>query len=119
MTISIAARNVSDGLLVPRKGVMIEIEQVADGLLIQVKALPGSRKNEVRGEQNGMIKVSVTQVPEKGKANKAVLEQLAKDLGLRKSQVQLISGETAQHKKFLITGLSVDELCERVTPLID
>ena len=98
---------------------MIEIEQVSDGVVIQVKALPGSRKNEVRGEQNGMLKVSVTQVPEKGKANTAVLEQLAKSLGLRKSQVQLLSGETSRQKKFLITGLTVDELCERITPLLD
>lgn len=97
---------------------MIEIEQVSDGVVIQVKALPGSRKNEVRGEQNGMLKVSVTQVPEKGKANTAVLEQLAKSLGLRKSQVQLLSGETGRQKKFLITGLTVDELCERITPLL-
>ena len=98
---------------------MIEIEQTPDGVVIQVKALPGSRKNEVRGEQNGAIKVSVTQVPEKGKANKAVQEQLAHALGLRKSLVQLISGETNPLKKFLITGVTAEELCERITPLLD
>ena len=93
---------------------MIEIEQIPEGVVIQVKALPGSRKNEVRGGQDGILKVSVTQIPEKGKANKAVQEQLAKGLGLRKSQVQLLSGETHPLKRFLITGVTVEELRERV-----
>jgi len=96
---------------------MIEIEQTPEGVVIQVKALPGSRKNEVRGGQDGMLKVSVTQIPEKGKANKAVQEQLAKELGLRKSQVQLLSGETNPLKRFLITGVTVEELREQIASL--
>jgi len=98
---------------------MMEIEQTPDGAVIRVKALPGSRSNEVRGEQDGMLKVSVTQIPEKGKANKAVQEQLAKRLGLRKSQVRLISGETNPLKRFLVTGLTIEELRERVHALLD
>ena len=98
---------------------MIEIEQTSEGVVIPVKALPGSRKNEVRGEQNGALKVSVTQIPEKGKANKAIVEQLAKGLKLRKSQVQLISGETNSLKKFLITSVTVEELQERIKRLLD
>lgn len=97
---------------------MIEIEETSEGVILPVKALPGSRKNEVRGEQGGMLKVSVTRAPEKGKANQAVLEQLAKGLGLRKSQLRLVSGETNRQKKFLLTGVTVDELCERLTPLL-
>jgi len=98
---------------------MIEIEQTPEGVVIQVKALPGSRKNEVRGEQSGALKVSVTQIPEKGKANKAVQDHLALALGLRKSQVHLVSGETQPLKKLLVTGISVDELRKRVELLLD
>ena len=97
---------------------MMEIEQTPDGAVIRVKALPGSRTNEVRGEQDGMLKVSVTQIPEKGKANKAVQEQLAKGLGLRKSQVRLISGETSSLKRFLITGVTIDEIRERINSIM-
>jgi len=98
---------------------MIEIEQTSEGAVIQVKALPGSRTNEVRSGQNGMLKVSVTQIPEKGKANKAVQGQLAKGLRLRNSQIQLISGETNPFKRFLITGVTVEELRDRVNLLPD
>ena len=53
------------------------------------------RRNEIRGCQDGMLKVCVTQQPEKGKANKALVDLLSKRLGLRRSQIELIGGETA------------------------
>jgi len=96
---------------------MIDIEQSPEGVVIRVKAMPGARKNEIRGEQNGALKVCVTQIPEKGKANKAIQEQLALGLGLRKSQIQLIYGETGTLKKFLITDITPDELRERIAQL--
>ena len=71
---------------------MIALEAHAEGVILPVRAQPGSRRNEFRGEQEGMLKVCVTTVPEKGKANKAVIELLAKSLKLRKSQIVLLSG---------------------------
>ena len=73
----------------------------AEGRL-SVRAQPGSRRNEIRGQQDGALKVCVTQSPEKGKANKAIVELLSKSLLLRRSQIELISGETASQKRFLI-----------------
>jgi uncharacterized protein YggU (UPF0235/DUF167 family) len=66
-----------------------------------------------------MLKVSVTQAPEKGKANKALVELLAKGLALRKSQIELLSGETSAHKRFLIRGLKPDELLRRIEAVLD
>lgn len=93
-------------------------EHSSGGALLPVRAQPGSRKNEIRGAQNGALKVSITQIPEKGKANKVLLEFLAKSLGLRKSQISLIAGENAAQKIFLITDLSVSELKNRVAPFL-
>ena len=58
--------------------------------------------------------MSVTQAPEKGKANKAIITVLAKRLGLRKSHIRLISGETTSQKRFNITGIGVEELRTRI-----
>ena len=52
------------------------------------------------------LKVCVTQSPEKGKANKALVELLSKSLGLKKSQFELISGETSHQKRFLVRGIN-------------
>jgi uncharacterized protein len=95
------------------------LEPHADGTILPVRAHPGSRRNEIRGVQDGMLKVSVTQAPEKGKANKAVIELLAKKLGLKKSQIELIAGETSHQKRFLVRGITPDELAERIRTLPD
>ena len=89
----------------------------ADGTVLPVRAHPGARRSEIRGVQDGMLKVSVTQAPEKGKANKAVVELLSKKLGLKKSQIELISGETSHQKRFLVREIKPDELAERIRGL--
>jgi len=93
---------------------MIALETHPEGTILPVRAQPGSRRNELRGEQDGMLKVCVTQSPEKGKANKAVIELIAKSLNLRKSQIELLSGETSHHKRFLIRDITPQELAQKL-----
>ena len=93
---------------------MIEFLDHSEGVVLPVKAQPGGRKNAIRGEQNGSLKVSVTQVAEKGKANAALIDVLAKELRLKRSQIELIAGETQSQKRFLIRGVSRDELKTRL-----
>jgi uncharacterized protein YggU (UPF0235/DUF167 family) len=61
-----------------------------------------------------MLKVSVTQVAEKGKANQSIVEVLCKSLRLKRSQVELLAGATNANKRFLIREIAADELLERV-----
>ena len=92
----------------------LELEPHALGVILPVKAAPGSKKNELRPVTGGALKVCCTQIPEKGKANRALIEVLARFLKLRKSQISLLSGETDSHKKFLIEGVTVDELRQKI-----
>ena len=96
---------------------MIELTEHPEGVVLPVRAQAGASKNGIRGEQNGMLKVSVTQIAEKGKANKALADTIAKGLGLKKSQVELLSGETQSQKKFLIRGIRRMELEVRLAEL--
>jgi uncharacterized protein (TIGR00251 family) len=98
---------------------VIELEARRDGLLLPVRAHAGARRSELRGVQDGALKVAVTQVPEKGKANKAIIELLADALSLKKSQIELISGETSSQKKFLIRGVDRETLAERIAAVLD
>jgi uncharacterized protein (TIGR00251 family) len=93
---------------------MIAIEPHSEGSILPVRAQPGARRNGLGGEQDGQLKVAVTQVAEKGKANRAIIEVLARKLSLRKSQVELLSGETMSRKRFLIRGLTPAELSQRI-----
>ena len=89
---------------------MLELTQTPDGVILLVKAQPGARKNEVAGERNGRLIVKCTQAPEKGKANDAIIEILAKAFDVRKSRISLVSGQTNSEKKFLIEDATIEEV---------
>ncbi|MCA9142181.1 MAG: DUF167 domain-containing protein [Planctomycetaceae bacterium] len=89
---------------------MIALELHPVGVILPVRAQPGSKKSELRGEQDGALKIAVTQIAEKGKANKAIVALMSKQLGLRKSQIELVSGETSAQKRFLVREISVEQL---------
>ena len=90
----------------------------AAGIVFGVKAQAGGRVNAVRGEHDGCLKVSVTQAPEKGKANQAIAAVLCEALGLRRSQLGLVAGETDSRKKFRATDISAAELAARLEQLL-
>ena len=93
---------------------MIALESHPRGVILPVRAQPGSRKNELKGEHDGALKVAVTQIAEKGKANKAIIEVLCDALDLRKSQLELLSGDTSPQKRFLVTDITLDQLSLRL-----
>jgi uncharacterized protein (TIGR00251 family) len=84
---------------------MIDLQSTAGGVILSVHAQPGARKNGIIGIHSGRLKIAVTEAPEKGKANKALVKLLADLLDLKRSQITLMSGETAQHKRFLFAGV--------------
>ncbi len=98
---------------------MVEVEQHEDGVILPVRAMPGAKKSEIRGQQDGSLKVAVTQVAEKGKANKALIAQLSKSLGLRKSQISLVAGVTSPNKRFLIHGIQSKQLQARIAEILE
>ncbi len=97
---------------------MIELEPHALGAVLPVRVSPAARRNGVTGVHAGQLKVSVTAAPERGKANEAVRALLVKELGVRRSQVELLQGETSSQKRFLIRDVSVAELTLAVTRLL-
>jgi hypothetical protein len=78
---------------------------------------PSARHNAVTGSHAGALKVAVTAAPERGKANKAVIAVLAKALGIKRSQIEQLSGLTSQDKRFLIRGENWSELSARLAGL--
>ncbi|MBV8232480.1 MAG: DUF167 domain-containing protein [Planctomycetaceae bacterium] len=93
---------------------MIALTAHAQGTILAVRAQPGARKNAVLGEHAGAMRVAVSAAPERGKANAAIQDVLARALGVKASQVALISGEAAREKRFLVVGLAPDELRRRL-----
>jgi uncharacterized protein (TIGR00251 family) len=93
---------------------MIDITEHAEGCILPIRAQPGARKTRVLGEQSGALKVAVTAPPEHGRANQALVELLREALELKRSQIDLLSGETSRTKRVLIRGLTKSAVEARV-----
>ena len=88
----------------------VSLEEYTDGVVLPVRAHAAARRSGLCRGQDGVLRVSVTQAPEKGKANKAIVDLLARELRLKRSQIELIAGQTSPHKRFLVRRISADEL---------
>ena len=64
---------------------------------IQVKVIANAKKESVE-EKDGVYVVRVNAIPEKGKANEAVIKLLAKHFKVAKSQVKIVRGMTGRNK---------------------
>jgi uncharacterized protein (TIGR00251 family) len=85
---------------------MVNVRQTDEGVVVAVLASPGAGRDELRGEHDGRLKVSVSAPPEKGKANRALCNLLARRLGVSRSQVSVLSGHTSRRKKVLVERAS-------------
>ncbi len=81
---------------------MTDLSHLAQpGTEIAVRVTPRAARNAVLLDGD-MIRVTVTVVPEDGKANAAVIKLLAKALGVAKSRLVLLRGASARDKTFRI-----------------
>ena len=67
-------------------------------MLLRIKVKPNSKTDEIIREADGSLKVKIRAQPVEGKANKYLLEYLGKVLGLPKSSLNLLKGESNSFK---------------------
>lgn len=70
-----------------------------------VKVVPGSSRTVYCGLHDGMYKIRLAAAPEKGKANKALIDYLAGLLAVKKNAVSIASGQTSPVKQIQIEGI--------------
>ncbi len=73
-----------------------------DGAVIQVKVLPRSSRTEIAGKADGVYRIKLTAPAIEGKANKALIDFLAKKTGLPKRKIHILSGEHSRNKTIRI-----------------
>lgn len=81
---------------------------------LRLRVLPGSPKPGIVGRHGDAWKLRVAAPPERGKANEATLELLAKTLAVEPSDLRLVSGHGARDKTVEVKGLSADEAERRL-----
>ena len=80
-----------------------------DGLTVSVRVTPNAGADRIegveqRGDATAVLRLRVAAVPDKGKANAAVIALLSAALGVPKSAIRRISGDTARIKMLAVAG---------------
>lgn len=81
---------------------------------LRVRVTPRGSREEVIGWRDDVLLVKLTAPPVEGAANRACIDFLAKVLGIKRSQINLVSGEKSRDKTFEIEGLDESELRLRI-----
>jgi len=85
-----------------------------DGVTIDVKVVPGAKRDAIVGPLGECLKIRVTAPPEAGKANDAVRAILADALNVPRSSITLLTGASQPRKRFAVTGLDLPTATARL-----
>lgn len=89
---------------------MITRDGRAPSLTIDVLVQPRASRAKIGPRHDGRIKIAVTAPPVDGEANAAVIELLAKSLGVAKSAVEVIAGASSRRKTIRIDGVTAEQI---------
>jgi len=89
---------------------MVLLRESKKGLTFDIQVIPHASRAELVGAQNGALKIKVTAPPVEGAANEACIKLLAKELGLKKSQMEISSGAKSRKKTVMIKDINKEEL---------
>jgi len=81
---------------------------------LAIKAIPNAGRDEIVGWLGEALKVKIRAPALDGRANDALCAFLADALGLPKRAVEVALGEKSRQKCVLITGLSGEEVRNRL-----
>ena len=77
---------------------------MSDG--VRIRLIPRAGRDAVAGERDGAVLIRIAAPPVDGKANAALIALVATTLGLPKSAVRIVRGETSRDKVVAIDGMT-------------
>jgi len=75
-----------------------------------VKVQPKASRDQVVGYRDGVLQLRVTASPGKGRANAAVVALLADALGVAKSRVRIVRGQSSRDKVLTVESLTSEDV---------
>jgi len=93
---------------------MINILENDEGITVEIKVQPRASRNQIVGEQEGMLKVKLTAPPVEGEANQALVDYLASVLDTPRRNVVLVKGESSRQKIVAINGMNREAFLKKI-----
>ena len=81
------------------------------GLIVRLRIIPNSSRNEISMDGE-ILKAKITAQPIENKANKALIEFIAKKLKTAKSNITILKGELNKEKTLLIKNFKEEDFCK-------
>jgi hypothetical protein len=81
---------------------------------IRIRVIPRATREEITGERGESITIKLTAAPVKGAANKALILFLSKRLGVSRSSITIVGGETSRDKRLRVEGLDEETVREKL-----
>ncbi len=73
--------------------------------LIEVRVQPGASKNSIELTETDRVRIYTTASAESGNANRALIQILAKSLGVPGSSVEIVRGISSRNKQIRINDM--------------
>ncbi|MBU1743339.1 MAG: YggU family protein [Proteobacteria bacterium] len=96
---------------------MIPLRETETGVIFRIRVVPRASRSEVAGIQGDALKLRITAPPVEGKANEACITLLAELLGVKRTQVAIISGHASRTKTVAVEGVKAKEIAARIAAL--
>ncbi len=84
----------------------MKITEQAGAVTFDVLVQPRASRAKLGPVHDGRLKVAVTSPPVDGEANQAVVDLLARILGVPRSAIEVIAGMTSRRKTVRVTGIT-------------
>jgi uncharacterized protein (TIGR00251 family) len=97
-----------------KRDIKFKISSAEGGAAFGVRVVPRASKNEISGRHGEAIRIRLTAPPVEGAANAALLDFLAAVLSVRRSQIEILSGQTSRDKIVCVVGLLPQEVEARL-----
>ena len=85
-------------------------QEKSGALLLQLKVQPNASRSGWAGQHDQRLKIRLQSPPQDGKANRELIRFLSDTLGLAKSNLELIHGQSSRNKTVRIEGVPADKL---------
>lgn len=87
-----------------------------NGAMLTVWVVPGAKRTEIVGFHGDAVRVRIAALPEKGRANRVLVDYLADRLGV---SMRITGGAGSRRKRLLAPGVTVDRLVELVNEVVN